>query len=94
MRLYIIALLCVTSLVACKRQKPEPPPPPPPVDVNAKEPTLAEMNEAIQVWFTSRGRPPENLEDLAKAHFISKVPTPPAGRQYVIDKEKLRVVLQ
>ncbi|NBV22040.1 MAG: hypothetical protein EBS05_08990 [Proteobacteria bacterium] len=94
MRLLVIGLLCLTSLVACKRQKPVPPPPPPPVDVNAKEPTLAEMNEAVQAWVTSRGRAPESLEELAKARFISKVPTPPAGRQYVIDKDKFRVVLQ
>lgn len=98
MRIILISLLCVSSLLACKKRKPEVAPAPAPAAettaADAKEPTLEELNLSVQAWFTSRGRAPESLEEMAKARFLSKVPTPPAGRQYVIDKEKLRVVLQ
>ena len=95
MRLLLLGLLCLAVTVGCRKHKQEPPPSPPlPVDVAAREPTLQELNEVIQAWFTSRGKAPESLEEMAKARFIPKVPTPPPGKQYVIDKEKLRVVLQ
>lgn len=94
MRLLLIALLCAISTSAC-RKKPAPPPAPPVVDTaNLKEPTLDELNEAVQAWFTSRGQAPANFEELAKARFISKVPTPPPGRTYVIDAPNIRVVLR
>ncbi|MFA6546782.1 MAG: hypothetical protein WCS99_20360, partial [Limisphaerales bacterium] len=59
-----------------------------------KEPTLDEMSEAVQAWFTSRGRAPNSLDELVKARFISKMPAAPAGREYVLDKEHLRVILR
>lgn len=95
MRPLLITLLSVAACCACKK-KPAPAPAPVPSEAVtiAKEPTLNELNEAVQAWFTSRGQAPNSLEELAKARFISKVPTPPPGRQYIIDKEKLRVVLQ
>lgn len=95
MRFLLISLLCAAALAACRRKStPVPAPPPPEALATAREPTLTELNEAVQAWFTSRGQAPASLEELAKAKFISKVPTPPPGRQYVIDKENLRVVLK
>lgn len=95
MRPLLITLLCVAAVSACrKKPAPAPAPTPPEAATAAKEPTLNELNEAVQAWFTSRGQAPTSLEELAKARFISKVPTPPPGRQYVIDKENLRVVLK
>jgi hypothetical protein len=94
MRLLFVCLLCVATLSAC-RKKPAPVPAAPALDTaNAKEPTLNELNDAVQAWFTSRGQAPASLEELAKARFISKVPTPPPGRQYVIEAENLRVIVR
>lgn len=95
MRLLPLALLCAAALVACKK-KAAPPAiqTPSETTVSAKEPTLTELNDALQAWFTSRGQAPASFEELAKAKFISKAPTPPPGRQYVIDKENLRVLLK
>lgn len=94
MRLLLVCFLCVAALSAC-RKKPAPVPVAPVVEVaSLKEPTLTELNEAVQAWFTSRGQAPASLEELAKAKFISKVPTPPRGQQYVIDAQNLRVVVR
>ena len=95
MRSLLIISLSLLLVAGCERKKLEavsPPPAPPAASV--KEPTIEELNEAVQAWFTSRGRPPESFEQMAQARFLPKVPTPPPGRQYVIDREKLRVVLQ
>ncbi|MEQ2009822.1 MAG: hypothetical protein ABMA26_23810 [Limisphaerales bacterium] len=96
MRFFALMLICSATIVACKRKPAAPPPPAPAFDPSAatKEPTLDELNQAVQAWFTSRGQAPASLEELAKARFISRVPTPPPGRQYVIDKENLRVVVK
>ena len=94
MRLLLVCLLCVAALSAC-RKKPTTAPVAPVVEAaSLKEPTLTELNEAVQAWFTSRGQAPKSLEELAKARFISKVPTPPPGREYVIDAQNLRVVVR
>lgn len=94
MRLLLVCLLWVTAWSAC-RKKPAPVPAAPVVEAaNLKEPTLNELNDAVQAWFTSRGQAPASLEELAKARFISKVPTPPPGREYVIDAQNLRVTVR
>ena len=94
MRFLLACLLCGGALCAC-RKKPAPAAAAPAVDTaNAKEPTLNELNDAVQAWFTSRGQAPASLEELARARFISKVPTAPPGRQYVIDAQSLRVIVQ
>lgn len=95
MRPLLVAILCFAALCACrKRPAPEPAPPVASVGAAVKEPSLNELNDAVQAWFTSRGQAPASFEELAKAKFISKVPTAPPGRQYVIDKENLRVLLK
>lgn len=95
MRPLLIGFLCAAAFVACKKKSASPPASPSAENVSiAKEPTLNELNDAVQAWFTSRGQAPASFEELAKAKFISKVPTPPPGRQYVIDKENLRVLLK
>ena len=64
-----------------------------PVEVDAKEMTLEEMTAALESWYTSRGVAPKNIQELVKAGFIKKMPTPPAGKDFAIDATNLRVVL-
>ena len=94
MRSLAILFLAAAFLVACKKRPVATTPVVPERNVPLTEPTLKELNEALQAWFTSRGKAPASFEELAKARFISKVPTPPPGRPYVIDPEKLQVVLK
>lgn len=95
MKLISLMLVCVAAIAGC-RKKPEakPAPAPVPVQQEAKEPTLEELNSAVQVWFTAKGGSPKSFEDLVKAGYLSKVPTPPPGRQYVIDAPNIRVILR
>jgi hypothetical protein len=83
------------SLVACG--KGTPPPTVPAVAApdleDAREMTIDEMTAALEAWFTSRGSAPANLQELVKAGFIKKMPTPPPGKEFAIDAKNLKVVL-
>jgi hypothetical protein len=41
----------------------------------------------------TQGKPPGSMEDLAKVGTIRKLPTPPAGRKYVLAPDKMSVRL-
>lgn len=95
-RLVLIAFLVVVlANSACRKSRtpaaPEPAAPPPAKVL--KEPTLAELNAALEGFVTARGQLPATLEDLVKIGFVAKVPTPPPGQQFVIDRQNYRVVL-
>ncbi|MBI3875468.1 MAG: hypothetical protein HY300_05825 [Verrucomicrobia bacterium] len=68
-------------------------PPPSAGAPGEKDLTLEDMSYAVQAWFTSRGATPKNLQELVKAGFIKKLPTPPPGQEFAIDPKTLRVVL-
>lgn len=88
-------LVCVVAFLGCRKQsESKQAPVPVPVQKEAKEPTLEELNSALEVWFTAKGGSPKGFEDLVKAGYLSKVPTPPPGRQYVIDPQTFRVVVR
>ncbi len=95
MKHLLTLVVCVAAALGC-RKKPESKlaPAPVPVQQEAKEPTLEELNSALQVWFTAKGGSPKGFEDLVKAGYLSKVPTPPPGRQYVIDAPNIRVIVR
>lgn len=95
MKHLVILVVCVAAILSC-RKKPESKlaPAPVPVQQEAKEPTLEELNSALQVWFTAKGGSPKGFEDLVKAGYLSKVPTPPPGRTYVIDAPNIRVIVR
>lgn len=92
----VACLLAVAvSLVACGKS-PSPPVPTPTAvadPADAREMTIDEMTAALEAWFTSRGSAPKNLEEMVKAGFIKKLPTPPAGKEFAIDAKNLKVVL-
>lgn len=88
-------LVFVAAVLGCRKQsESKPAPAPVPVQREAKEPTLEELNSALQVWFTAKGGSPKGFDDLVKAGYLSKVPTPPPGRQYVIDAPNIRVIVR
>lgn len=88
-------LVCVAAVLGCRKQpEAKPAPTPAAFQLEAKEPTLEELNSAVQVWFTAKGGSPKGFEDLVKAGYLSKVPTPPPGRTYVIDAPNIRVILR
>ena len=95
MKHLLTLVTCVAAATGC-RKKPgsELAPAPVPVQQEAKEPTLEDLNSALQVWFTAKGGSPKGFEDLVKPGYLSKVPTPPPGREYVIDAPNIRVLVR
>ena len=92
---YLLPLLvCVAAVLGCRKKPESKLPAPVPVHQEAKEPTLEDLNSALQVWFTAKGGSPKGFDDLVKAGYLSKVPTPPPGRQYVIDAPNIRVIVR
>jgi hypothetical protein len=49
------------------------------------EPGIAELNAALSVWVFKHNNPPKDLGELVKAGLLKKVPTPPAGKRYVVN---------
>lgn len=101
---FSLLTLLLVSLAACEKSAPPVAPPPapaaksiaiapPPATAGEKELTLDEMSYAVQAWFTSRGAAPKSLQEMVKAGFIKRLPTPPPGKEFAIDEKGMRVVL-
>ncbi len=83
-------------------QAPAPPPPPTPGEGAATpaatdEPTgtvsLEKLNWALREYLHISPTVPDDLAELYRARLIPKVPIPPPGKKYVVDKKKVRVTL-
>lgn len=93
-RFVLCTLLVVLPLAACKRKPagadavPDAPAAPanPEVDLKA-------LNEAVQAFALGQLKDPATLEDLVKAGFMKRLPSPPPGKKYVLDAKKSAVLL-
>jgi hypothetical protein len=54
---------------------------------------MSGSNSREETLFEAAGKPPGSMEDLAKAGAIRKMPTPPAGKKYVLAPDKMSVRL-
>ena len=64
-------------------------------DLDSKSPNdhLRVLNEALTFWQAS-GRPfPKDLNDLVASKLLKRLPVPPPGKQFVLDRAGNRVVL-
>ncbi|MEN9574337.1 MAG: hypothetical protein RL514_2192 [Verrucomicrobiota bacterium] len=64
-------------------------------DLDSKSPNdhLRVLNEALTFWQAS-GRPfPKDLSELVTAKLLQRLPVPPPGKQFVLDRAKNQVVL-
>lgn len=57
------------------------------------EKDLANLNEAVRGYGMTKFRKPDKLEDLVKAGMIDRLPSPPAGKKYVLDDKKNSALL-
>ena len=89
--LLLCALLVTLPLTACKR-KPAAAPEAPAAPANP-EVDLKTLNEAVRAHIMGQLKEPATLEDLVKAGFIKRLPTPPVGKKYALDAKKAAVVL-
>lgn len=64
-------------------------------DLDSKSPNdhLRVLNEALTFWMAS-GRPfPKDLNELVTGKLLKRLPAPPPGKQFVLDRAKSQVVL-
>jgi hypothetical protein len=79
-----IALLAV-SLIGCSES-----------DGAVKEATLPELNRALVAWRTmNSGPPPAEVSGLTNSPALrgKRLPSPPAGKKFVIDPVRREIVL-
>jgi len=94
MRTLLLLALVLTALPGCKKRpaaaapaSAQPATPPDP------QKDLAELNLAVRAYYLSQGKRPTTLDDLVQGRCINRLPTPPAGKKYAIDGQKLEAVL-
>ena len=59
-------------------------------DVQAQ---LQVLSQLLQAWVMTRNGFPGSVEEFVTAKMIAKVPAPPAGKKFAIDRQGIRVVL-
>jgi hypothetical protein len=51
------------------------------------------LDEILQAWAMSNPELPKDLEEFVRAGMLTKIPTPPPGKRFMIDRKTGRVVL-
>jgi len=51
------------------------------------------LDEILQAWAMSNPELPKDLEDFVRAGMLTKIPPPPPGKRFLIDRKSARVVL-
>lgn len=54
---------------------------------------LAKIREALKVFVRDAERFPNSFEEMVKSGVIERIPTPPAGKKYVLDPKSNDVLL-
>lgn len=63
------------------------------LDSKSSNDHLRVLNEALTFWQAS-GRPfPKDLNELVTAKLLKRLPVPPPGKQFVLDRAKNQVLL-
>ena len=102
---FLIIALALICAVACGSDEGDPSTDSPAVDEAEREferklnsplpdEQLAALNEVLEAWVMQKGEPPESLEEFVHERHLKQLPSPPAGRRFMIDRKAMRVVLR
>ena len=104
----ISLLLILTAALACSgcRRKPALVPEPStasealpdrlpdaPNDSSLRLPIHQELTGAVHLYRTDHGKLPPDLETLVKEKYLKTLPTPPPGKRFAVDRNRLQVVI-
>jgi ABC-type Fe3+-hydroxamate transport system substrate-binding protein len=64
-----------------------------PTDEPSGQVSLEQINKAMKEYIVISPTPPSDLAELYRAKLIPKIPVPPPGKVYVVDKKKAQVAL-
>jgi hypothetical protein len=73
------------------------PAPAPPADMGfVNDPNIEMLTIAISGYFSAKGTVPKDVDELVRAKFLERAPTPPPGKKYAVDPVKriVKVVSQ
>lgn len=56
------------------------------IDTAAAETRAAELTQVVRKYAAEKQRAPKSLDEVVAAGYLSSVPSAPAGKAYVIDK--------
>jgi hypothetical protein len=71
----------------------EPPPTGAPASAPEHELSLKELTTAVQTYMQVNPEYPKDLNDLVKMKLLKKMPVPPPGKKFVIDRQNICVIL-
>lgn len=77
-----------------KRESTAPAGPPPPPEFGSSENNLGYLNEGVRNFQQASGRVPNDLNELVTGKMIVRIPPPPPGFTYVMDRSSGMVTLQ
>jgi hypothetical protein len=63
------------------------------VPMNDPVAALSALTQAVRKFAFEKRQVPANLEELATAGYVQRLPQPPAGKKFVIDKKRMVVEL-
>lgn len=91
-------LLCAILLAGCGKKTDAPPressaPAATAAPESDRAQTLERLTQAVRKYAAETRSAPKSLNELVAAGYLAEAPTPPAGKQYVIDAQ-LRVQLK
>ena len=109
MKRFTICLICIAlgSVAACRNKKEPSVIKPPPgsaaaTALNEMDQKLASgdvqvqlqvLNQLLQAWVMSKNSFPDSVEEFAKAGTVAKIPAPPAGKRFAIDRNAVKGTL-
>lgn len=67
---------------------------PPPPEFGSSENNLGYLNEGVRKFQQAKNRPPNDLEELVSEKLIARIPPPPPGFTYALDRKTGLVALQ
>lgn len=92
--LFVIAGIIVV-MAACRKKEVAPSSGPPPTpEFDSSENNLGYLNEGFRKFQQAKNRPPNDLNELVTEKVIARVPPPPSGFAYTIDRKSGLVTLQ
>ena len=90
LRLFILMTLLLAA-TSCGRKAA--PAPLPPSTAAGPAVTLGDINRALNAWMQEHSHYPKDLQELADAKLIARLPPPPPGKKYVINQQTVKVEL-
>ncbi len=94
-RLLLVVLAALLLLPACrKKESTSSAGPPPPPEFGSSENNLGYLNEGVRNFQKAKIRLPNDLNELVTEKVIARIPLPPPGFRYALDRQSGLVSLQ